>query len=122
MLIAIEEYKLGNIELGKLVTGAEGLNLLFNSLFKSDIIIGLSLNASDIIPLTITGFISIMIDDLFNGVIGTVFEMYKTVSLLAMPNLFQTTITDLQIAQKVPQCQQIPKMYLIWDPPSQPYC
>jgi len=93
ILLAVDESKLGLVSLGSLLDTDNIFGCFLSTLFRMQVS-ALSIEASDMQPPTMEGFVSPGIDRVVSKSVDAAFLMYKTTMLEAAPGFFRTAVTD----------------------------
>jgi len=94
VLLAIDQLILGNLKLGSFLSINNLMGCLISGVFKTSVV-GFDVTIGNVREPTLNGFVSRGIDRLATNAVEALFEMYETVFLEAMPNIFQTTLRDI---------------------------
>jgi hypothetical protein len=93
-LLALDEDKLGSLELGSLFFSDQIMSCLRPVLFETQFT-GLDVRISDVQEPVLEGFTSAGIDRIITNSVEAAYAMYKSVVLQSIPSLFQTTLRDI---------------------------
>jgi hypothetical protein len=93
-LMAVDEDKLEALTFGSLLEKENILNCLLSTVFQMELST-LAVEAIDIQPPTLNGFVSRGIDRVVSEAVDTTFLMYERLMLKSAPAFFQTNIRDL---------------------------
>lgn len=94
ILLALDQLKLGKLKLSSFLSLDNLIGCLISGIFKTGIV-GFDVRVGNVRKPTLDGFISRGIDRIASNAVEALFEMYETVFLQAVPNIFQTTLRDI---------------------------
>lgn len=89
-LFAVDKQKLGALTLGSFLVSDHVLDCLF-SIFEEAILSGLSIEAVDLVPPQLEGFVSIGLDRILTKSVDIAFDLYESTLLMVTPIVFDTT-------------------------------
>mmetsp|Transcript_24398 Transcript_24398/g.36198 ORF Transcript_24398/g.36198 Transcript_24398/m.36198 type:complete len:2877 (+) Transcript_24398:149-8779(+) len=94
ILLAIDQLKLGNLKLSSFFSLNNLIGCLISGIFKTSIV-GFDVRIGNVRKPSLDGFLSRGIDRVASNTVEALFDMYETVFLQAVPNIFQTTLRDI---------------------------